>query len=54
MRVVGDPVPFNPPIPYFPLKCDAFYHVGFGITLQNFEKDGVPRDKIIKLTIRFI
>ena len=38
VRLVGDPVPFNPPIPYLPFLCDTYYHVGFGITLENFTR----------------
>ena len=36
MRNAGDPVPFNPPVPSIPLMIDAYYHVGFGLTLNNY------------------
>ena len=35
VRNPGDPVPFQPPVPDIPLLIDSFYHVGFGVTLQN-------------------
>ena len=31
----GDPVPFIPPVPSIPYMTDAYYHVGFGLTLHN-------------------
>ena len=31
----GDPVPFIPPVPSIPFITDAYYHVGFGLTLHN-------------------
>ena len=31
----GDPVPFIPPIPSIGSLTDAYFHVGFGITLNN-------------------
>ena len=32
----GDPVPYNPPVPSIPFMIDAYYHVGFGLTLHNY------------------
>ena len=31
----GDPVPFIPPVPSIPFMTDAYYHVGFGLTLHS-------------------
>ena len=53
VRVVGDPIPYNPPIPYLPYLCDAFYHVGFGITLENFVKGRPQTDEIFKILVGF-
>ena len=39
VRNPGDPVPFQPPVPDIPLLIDSFYHVGFGVTLQNIPQE---------------
>ena len=41
---MGDPVPFNPPVPSIPLMIDAYYHVGFGLTLNNYPTPNTSKE----------
>ena len=38
VRNIGDPVPFQPPVPDILFLIHSFYHVGFGVTLPNLPK----------------